>query len=281
MTRYVVVGSGGMLGTDVVAALAGRHVTALPRPALDVTDRRGVIAALAGYDVVINCAAYTRVDDAESDEVTARAINAAGAENVALGASNAGAVLVQMSTDYVFAGVATSPYSENAPVAPVSAYGRTKAEGEALAIAANPRTVILRTAWLYGKHGSNFAKTMVALAAQRDTVSVVDDQRGQPTWTRDVAHRIVDLLDAGVDSGTFHGTNSGSATWFEFARAVFAEVGLDPERVLPTDSGSMVRPATRPQYSVLGQDAWAAIGLRPMRPWRDALTAAAAGGMFT
>lgn len=280
MTRYAVVGAGGMLGTDVVAALAGREVTALTRAQLDVTDRAAVLTALAGSDAVINCAAYTRVDDAESHEDDARAINALGAENVAIAAAAAGAVLVQFSTDYVFSGVATSPYTENAPVAPVSAYGRSKAEGEALAVAANPRTVILRTAWLYGSYGPNFAKTMVALAAQRDTVSVVDDQRGQPTWTADLAARTVQLLDAGVDSGTFHGTNSGEATWFSFARAIFEDAGLDPERVLPTDSASFVRPAPRPAYSVLGHDGWARVGLTPMRPWRVALDAAVAGGLF-
>jgi dTDP-4-dehydrorhamnose reductase len=280
MTRYAVVGATGMLGTDVVAALAGRDVTGFGRAELDVTDRAAALERLVDFDVIVNCAAYTKVDDAESNEDAARAINAVGAQNVALAASAAGAVLVHLSTDYVFAGVATSPYPEDAPAAPVSAYGRTKAAGEALVRTANARSVILRTAWLYGSHGPNFATTMLRLASQRDTVSVVNDQRGQPTWTGDLAARIVELLDAGVDAGTFHATNSGEATWFDFARAVFEAAGLDSERVLPTDSGSFVRPAPRPAYSVLGHDGWARVGLAPMRPWREALDAAVAQGLF-
>ena len=276
MTRYLVTGAGGMLGHDLVAALDGREVTAATRGDLDVTDPAAVRAAAAGHDVVVNAAAYTGVDAAESDEDTARAVNATGAGHLAAAAADVGARFVQVSTDYVFDGTATRPYPEDAPLAPLGAYGRTKADGERLVRAAHPGAHIVRTAWLYGANGASFPKTMLGLARDRETVSVVTDQIGQPTWTRDLARAIVALLDAEAPSGTYHGTNSGAASWFEFARATFELAGLDPERVLPTDAASFVRPAPRPAYSVLGHDAWARAGLPEPRPWREALAEAIA-----
>jgi dTDP-4-dehydrorhamnose reductase len=273
--RYLIVGAGGMLGHDLQSALEGRDVTALTRADLDVTDAAAVSEAVGGHDVVINASAYTKVDDAETNEDAAYAVNATGAANLAAAAAAHGAWLVQVSTDYVFDGSATSPYAESTPVGPVSAYGRTKAEGERLAVEANgDKTYIVRTAWLYGEHGPNFAKTMLTLAGKLDTVSVVTDQVGQPTWTLDLAHRIVELLDSQAPAGVYHGTASGQGSWMDFAAAVFAGAGLDPARVLPTDSSQFVRPAPRPAYSVLGHDAWAAAGLDPMRHWRVALAEA-------
>ncbi|WP_156466037.1 MULTISPECIES: dTDP-4-dehydrorhamnose reductase [unclassified Rathayibacter] len=272
---FLITGASGMLGTDLRTVLGDRPFTALARRDLDVTDLDAVRAAVAGHDAVLNCAAYTRVDDAESDEQEARRVNAVGAGNLALAAAEAGAAIVQVSTDYVFDGSATSPYAESHPREPISAYGRTKAEGEELVLAANPdRGYVVRTAWLYGAHGANFAKTMVRLAGSHETLSVVDDQRGQPTWTTDLAARLVELVDSGAPAGVYHGTNAGETTWLGFARAVFEKAGLDPERIRPTDSGSFVRPAPRPAYSVLGHDAWAAAGLAPLRSWQDALAAA-------
>jgi len=275
MPRYLIAGADGMLGRDLVAALAGRDVTALGRGRLDVTDAAAVDLAVAGHDVVINAAAYTRVDDAESDEDAAMAINAVGAFNLARAAAAHGAISVQVSTDYVFDGTATTPYPENAPRKPVSAYGRTKAEGERLVLDANPeRSYIVRTAWLYGAGGPNFATTMLGLAASRDEVSVVDDQFGQPTWTRDLAEKIVEMLDVGAPFGAYHGTSTGQASWFEFARAVFMNAGLDPDRVKPTTSAAFVRPAPRPAYSVLAHGAWSEAGITPLRDWRAALSEA-------
>ncbi len=279
MTRFLVAGAAGMLGTDLAAALTGRDVTLATRAQLDVTDADAVLAAAEGHDVLINASAYTRVDDAESHEPEAHSINALGAGNLARAAAVHGARLVQLSTDYVFDGTATSPYSETEPRNPVSAYGRTKAEGERLALELNPMgTFIVRTAWLYGEHGPNFARTMLSLASARDTVDVVDDQVGQPTWTADLAAHIVALVDSAAPAGIYHGTNSGQASWFDFARAVFELGGHDPARVKPTTSSAFSRPAPRPAYSVLGHDAWAAAGLAPMRDWQDALTAAFAAG---
>ena len=277
--RYLIAGASGMLGVDLQAALADREVTALGRTDLDVTDLAAVRRATTGQDVVVNAAAYTKVDDAEANEDAAYAVNAVGARNVAIAAREVGAKLVQVSTDYVFDGAATDPYAEDSPREPISAYGRTKAAGEEFALAEHPSgTYIVRTAWLYGAHGPNFAATMVRLARTHETVSVVTDQLGQPTWTADLARQIRLLAESDAPAGVYHGTNSGRCSWFDFAKAIFAEVGLDPERVLPTDSSTFVRPAPRPAYSVLGHDRWAAIGLPEMRDWREALHEAAVAG---
>ncbi|MDY7542767.1 MULTISPECIES: dTDP-4-dehydrorhamnose reductase [unclassified Cryobacterium] len=281
MTRYLITGAAGMLGRDLQKALAGRDVTAFDRGELDITDQAAVQAAVTGFDVVINAAAYTKVDDAETNEDAAYLLNAVGPRNLARAAQASGARLVQISTDYVFEGNATSPYQEDAPAAPISAYGRTKAAGEEIVLAENPgKTYIVRTAWLYGKNGPNFPKTMLKLAATHDTLNVVEDQVGQPTWTVDLANQIVALLDAEAPAGIYHGTSSGVTSWFGFAQAVLAANGLDPARVLPTDGASFVRPAPRPAYSVLGHDAWATAGLTPMRDWHDALTEAVAEGVL-
>jgi dTDP-4-dehydrorhamnose reductase len=279
--KYLIAGAGGMLGLDLQHALRGRDVTPLTRAELDVTDLAAVRAAVAGHTVVINASAYTKVDDAEEHEDEAYAVNATGAENLAIAAAENGARFVQLSTDYVFDGSATAPYAEDTPLNPISAYGRTKAEGERLAIEANPRgTYIVRTAWLYGAGGPNFVKTMLRLAASHDTLTVVDDQLGQPTWTGDLARQIVELLDSDAPAGIYHATNSGEATWFEFTREIFQVAGLDPKRVTPTTSKEYVRPAPRPDYSVLGHDGWSAVGISPMRNWRAALSAAHSAGVL-
>src|SRR6478735_8339119 len=175
--RYLITGANGMLGQDLRGVLDDRDVVALSRTDLDITKPGAVRNAVAGIDVVINCAAYTKVDDAETNEDTAYAVNATGAANLARAAAKTGAKLVQVSTDYVFSGTASSPYPENALLEPVSAYGRTKAAGEHLAGELNPRrTYVVRAAWLYGEHGPNFARTMLRLAAERDELTVVDDQ---------------------------------------------------------------------------------------------------------
>jgi len=281
VTRYLVTGAAGMLGQDLQRALSGRDATALGRAELDITDLDAVRAAVAGHDVVINASAYTKVDDAEEHEADAFAVNATGAEYLAIATCEAGAKLVQVSTDYVFDGSATAPYDEATPLSPISAYGRTKAEGERRALAANPDgTYIVRTAWLYGAGGPNFANTMLRLASRHATVSVVTDQLGQPTWNGDVARQIVELLDADATAGTYHATNSGEASKFDFTREIFRVVGLDPERVKPTMSTEFVTPAPRPGYSVLGHDSWARAGISPMRNWRAALSAAHSAGVL-
>ncbi|NYG06067.1 dTDP-4-dehydrorhamnose reductase [Phycicoccus badiiscoriae] len=276
MTRWLVTGAGGMLGLDmqVALALAGvsdDDVTGLTRSDLDVTDPEATRDAIRGHDVVVNCAAYTRVDDAESHEGQAFSVNALGAANVADACRTVGARLVHVSTDYVFAGEATEPYAEDAPVAPLSAYGRTKAAGEWAVQARCPQAWIVRTAWLYGAGGPNFVKTMARLADTRETVDVVDDQTGQPTWTMDVAGAIMRLVDDAAPFGVWHATSQGETTKYGLAREIFRGLGLDPERVRPTTSDAFPLPAPRPSYSVLGHDAWRMARIPRLPHWQESL----------
>jgi dTDP-4-dehydrorhamnose reductase len=261
-----------MLATDVCAVLSEHDVTAVTRAQLDIEVADAVASAVRGHDVVINAAAYTKVDDAETHEEAAFRVNALGAQNLARASRVAGARLIHISTDYVFNGRAVAPYAEDTPRDPVSAYGRTKAAGEEFVLDEHgDGSAIVRTAWLYGVHGPNFVDTMLRLSRERETLQVVDDQHGQPPWSLDLAHQIRALIDAGVPAGIFHGTNAGETTWFGLARRAFELRGLDPERIQPTDSSSFVRPAPRPGYSVLGHDAWAHVGIEPMRDWNLAL----------
>nr|WP_275424913.1 dTDP-4-dehydrorhamnose reductase [Streptomyces sp. SID13726] len=281
--NWLVTGAGGMLAQDVLARLAdaGIPAVAATRAELDVTDPESVRSAFAAHRpaVVVNCAAWTAVDDAESREDEALRINGDGARHLAEACAAEGAVLLQVSTDYVFAGDAEKPYAEDAPTGPRSAYGRTKLVGEQAVLTALPsRGYVVRTAWLYGAGGGNFVRTMIKLESVKDTLDVVDDQRGQPTWTADLADRLVRLgrgaLAGTAPAGVYHGTSSGETTWFGFTRAIFEQLGTDPERVRPTTSEAFVRPAPRPAYSVLGHDRWAAAGIEPIRDWRAALTEA-------
>jgi len=280
--RILVVGSRGQLGSDLVEVAAGHDVLGVDLPDIDITDPESVSAVLRSFpaDVVVNCAAWTAVDDAETHEAAALRVNGLGPEVLAAACQASGAWLVQVSTDYVFDGTAMTPYAEDAEPDPRSAYGRTKLAGEIAVREALPdRHYIVRTAWLYGRNGTNFVKTMARLERERDTVSVVDDQRGQPTYSRDLAEQILLLVVARPPAGVFHGTNSGEVTWFEFAREIFSLLGADPDRVLPTTSTDFIRPAPRPAYSVLGHDRWAQVGLQPMRPWQEAIEAAIASGV--
>ena len=278
---WLVTGAGGMLGQDVLARLAeaGEQTVALDRAALDLTDADAVRSALEAHRpaVVVNCAAWTAVDDAESREDEALRINGDGPAHLAAACAATGAVLLHVSTDYVFAGDATTPYAEDAPTAPRSAYGRTKLAGER-AVLGIERGYVVRTAWLYGTGGPNFVRTMIKLEGLKDTLDVVDDQRGQPTWSADLAGLLYDLgrgaLAGTAPAGVYHGTSSGETTWYGLTREIFRLLGTDPDRVRPTTSEAFVRPAPRPAYSVLGHDRFAAAGLTPLRDWRAALTEA-------
>jgi dTDP-4-dehydrorhamnose reductase len=274
--RWLVTGAGGMLGRDLCAVLdrAGEaDVVAATRADLDVTDPAAVRDAVTGADIVLNAAAWTDVDGAETAEEAATAVNGHAVRTLA---AVAGKRLIHLSTDYVFDGAATVPYPEDTALAPVNAYGRGKAIGERAVLAAGGSVV--RTAWLYGAHGPNFVRTMLRLAAERDTVDVVDDQQGPPTWSYALARQVVALAgatEAGrAAPGTYHGTAAGSTTWYGLARAVFAEAGLDPERVRPTTSDRFRRPARRPAYSVLGHDRWSGTGVAALPDWRAMLAEA-------
>ncbi|MEU9335930.1 dTDP-4-dehydrorhamnose reductase [Streptomyces sp. NPDC048290] len=280
---WLITGAGGMLAHDLLPALAAADIpaVALDRAALDLTDDNAVRRAVAEHrpTVVVNCAAWTAVDDAETREAEALAVNGDGPARLAAACAATGTVLLQVSTDYVFAGDATAPYPEDAPTAPRSAYGRTKLAGERAVLTALPDIgYVVRTAWLYGAGGPNFVRTMMRLADQRDTVDVVDDQRGQPTWTADLAALLLALgrgaLDGTAPAGIYHGTSAGETTWHGFTQEIFRLLGTDPARVRPTTSEAFVRPAPRPAYSVLGHDRLRAAGLTPPRDWRTALAEA-------
>ena len=266
---WLVIGSRGQLGTDLMDLLGDKAI-GLDVPDIDITDLDSVAQAIyeVGPELVVNCAAYTAVDAAESDETTAQAVNGTGAANVAEAAAQTR--LIHVSTDYVFDGTATTPYAENAAPSPRSAYGRTKLFGEQ-AVLRHPEAYVVRTAWLYGAAGNNFVKTMLGLEKTRDTLSVVDDQVGQPTWSRDLAAQLILLGSSSAAPGIYHGTNSGQTSWYGFTRRIFELAGADPDRVLPTTTDEFPRPAPRPAYSVLGHERWREQGMQPMRPWEQAL----------
>ncbi len=267
----LVTGAAGMLGTDLITALleADHEVTGLTGVDLDITDAVAVQEAVRGHQVVVNTAAWTAVDDAETHEAEAFAVNAVGAALLAAACARTGARLVHLSTDYVVGDApAGTPVPADAPVAPAGAYGRTKAAGEWAVRASGADALVLRTAWLYGAHGGCFPRTMARLARERDALQVVDDQVGQPTWTVDVADLVVRMLAAEVPAGTYHATSSGWTSWYEFATEVVRSVGRDPDMVEPVTSEQFVRPAPRPAWSVLSHDTLKAAGVAPIGAWR-------------
>lgn len=278
LMRWLVTGGTGMLGRDLARALNG-DVAAPGRDELDITDADAVDAALEDVDVVVNAAAFTAVDDAEADEDRATEVNGIAAGRLAAAAHARGAGFVQISTDYVFDGRATAPYRADAPLSPLNAYGRGKALGERLvAEATEGRALIVRTAWLYGAGGHGFVRAIAARAPGEDIVPVVTDQVGQPTWTAEVAEGVARLIAADAPGGVYHATSRGHASRFLFARAIFEELGADPERIAPADSLADARPARRPAWSVLDHASWTRIGLAPLRDWREALHEAAREG---
>lgn len=271
--RWLVVGSAGMLGSDLVSFLAsrGEWVLGVDRDKIDILQPASIAKVLsgAGVDVIVNCAAWTAVDAAETAEADALALNGIAPGYLAAQARALGSMLVQVSTDYVFDGESRRPYTEDSPAAPRSAYGRTKLAGELAVRKAHPHGhLIVRTAWLYGANGACFPKTIARLARERGALNVVDDQVGQPTWTRDVAAIVVALVRANA-RGTFHATSSGQASWYEFAQAVVESAGMDALVVSPANSMDIVRPAPRPAYSVLAHGALLEAGVLPIAPWRD------------
>lgn len=271
MTRWLVTGAGGQLGTRLVRRLADDDVVGLTRAHLDITRPADVAEALDAHrpDVVVNAAGYTAVDRAETDEQAAAGLNAAAVGHLAENAARLGARFIHVSTDYVFAGDADRPYDVDDPAAPRSAYGRTKLAGEQLAV--RHGATVVRTAWVYGGPGPNFVDTILRKARQQDVLSVVDDQFGSPTYSADLADALVELGSARAPAGVVHYVNAGTASWFDLAREAVRLAGDDPERVQPTSSAQFVRPAPRPSWSVLSTRSWTELGLRAPRSWRAAL----------
>ncbi|HLS76665.1 MAG TPA: dTDP-4-dehydrorhamnose reductase [Nocardia sp.] len=272
--RLVVTGAGGQVGRQLTRLAP--HAHGYTRADLDITDARAVAAAIRPGDVVVNCAAYTAVDRAESEPEAAWAINATGPAVLAAACARAGARLIHLSTDYVFPGTHDVPYETDDETGPATVYGRSKLAGEQAVLTETPHAHVVRTAWVYTGDSGDFVATMRRLEAERPTVDVVDDQIGSPTYAADLAAGLLELAAAPAAPRILHATNAGAASWFELARAVFAELGADPARVRPCDSGAFPRPAQRPAYSVLSDRAWRAAGLTPLRDWRSALRAALA-----
>ena len=296
--RWMVTGAGGALGTDLARLLHadGERVTALTRTDLDITDAAAVEEAVSAWTadgageegaVLLNAAAFTAVDLAETDPDAGRAaheVNTVAPGLLAGACARHGARIVHVSTDYVFDGAGPSArtgpdggpagYEPDDPTGPAGVYGRTKEEGERRVREAADAHHVVRTAWVYGGTGANFVRTMARLAGERDTLDVVDDQHGSPTWSRDLAAGLIALGHSDAAPGTLHATGGGVTTWCGFARAVFEELGADPERVHGCTTAQFPRPAPRPAWSVLSPASWTGAGLPALRPWREALAAA-------
>jgi dTDP-4-dehydrorhamnose reductase len=280
--RLLITGAAGMLGSEIAAQAP--NATTLDRAALDITDATAVAEAVAGHDVVINTAGWTDVDGAETQEDAATVVNGDGPSHLAAACAKHGAALVHISTDYVFSGLGTTPWPEDEATAPVNAYGRSKLAGEQAVLRQLPsHGYVVRTAWLYGAQGTNFVRTVLRLAQTRETLDVVDDQYGQPTWAQALSVQLLDLAEAArtgrAPAGIYHGTAAGQTTWYGLARAVFEETGLDPERIRPVTSDAFPRPARRPAFSVLGHDRWALSGVDIQPDWRAQLHAALTTGL--
>ncbi len=275
----MITGAGGQVGR-FLAAEAGRRsldALALTSAQWDITDADAAERIVAAGDVVVNCAAYTAVDAAESDPERAHAVNAAGPGIVAQACATAGARMIHISTDYVFSGSfdgAPRPYDVDDVTGPLSVYGKTKLAGERAVHAALPDAHVVRTAWVYTGDGSDFVGTMRRLAAGDEPVTVVVDQIGSPTYVADLVSALLEIAERPSVPPLLHIANDGAASRFEQARAVFEGVGADPERVRPVSSEDAPRPAARPPYSALSGRAATAAGLAPLRPWRDALAEA-------
>ncbi len=279
MPRLLVTGASGMTGSEVArrAPVRGWEVLGLTHGDLDISDAGAVDQALGDYqpDIVINAAAYTAVDRAESEPERAATTNALGAGNVSRSTASIGAGIIHVSTDYVFDGEAETPYAPDELVGPQSVYGRTKLAGEVVVQESNEDHCIVRTSWVFSSTGNNFVLTILRLAKERDEIRVVNDQRGRPTYAGDLADALLiaaaRLLESREARGIYHFANAGETTWFEFARAIFQLRSESSPRLIPISSSEYPTAAARPRYSVLDTTAFTErFGVQP-RPWREPL----------
>lgn len=269
--KILITGAYGMLGSDLRDVLSSHVVIAAGSKDLDITDCEKVLEFVKenSPDIVINAAAYTAVDDCETNFDEAYQVNAIGPRNLAIACREIDSPLVHISTDYVFDGSKKTPLVENDPIGPKSAYGKTKLEGEKFIEEILDKYFILRTAWLYGLNGPNFVKTMLALTESYDEVTVVYDQVGSPTYTHDLALAISELLESDK-YGIYHLTNAGECSWYEYCMEFYALAGKDT-KVRPVTTEEFPRPAPRPHYSVLSNEKWIKAGFTPMRSYKEAL----------
>ena len=274
--RWLITGGGGQLAQELVTILeeSGAVYKTYSSKELDIRNRSAIQNAVKTFTPtnILNCAAWTNVDLAETNEQSAFAVNARGVENLAVAANSIGAHLTHFSTDYVFDGSKRIPYEISDIKDPKTAYGRSKSAGEDFLMTLYPeKSLIIRTAWLYSAFGSNFVKTILSLEKSQKNISVVCDQIGQPTSAADLALFTLNLLKRESVTGLHHGTNSGETTWFGFAQEIFRIVGSDVDRLIPVPTKKDNRRALRPGYSVLSLNSWADLGITPMRMWKDAL----------
>ncbi|GGN92921.1 dTDP-4-dehydrorhamnose reductase [Saccharibacillus kuerlensis] len=271
--RVLVTGANGQLGCDMIEVLqqAGHDVKGCGRAELDITNQGQCELVIGEYrpEAVIHCAAYTAVDAAEEDVDGAYRVNVAGTRNIAVAAEKVGAKMVYISTDYVFNGQAERPYREYDNTAPQTVYGESKLAGEVLTQSLSSKYFIVRTSWVYGQHGGNFVKTMLKLGAEKDSLSVVHDQTGSPTYTVDLARFLLHLIQT-EKYGIYHASNSGQCSWYEFAQAIFEQADLQVN-VLPVTTEQFPRPAKRPAYSVMDHTAIRSNDLEDLPHWKDAL----------
>lgn len=273
--KILITGGKGQLGRDLEKVLlsAGRYeITCLGHSELDVTRPAIVQKIVLAYrpEVIIHAAANTNVDGCELDKDNAYLVNALGSRNVTVAATKMGAKLVYISTDYVFNGKAERPYTEFDVPDPINVYGKSKLVGEQYVASLFNKYFIVRTSWLYGRHGKNFVKTMLNVAKERSEVAVVNDQVGSPTCTKDLARFIAGLIQTEL-YGTYHASNSGFCSWFDFAQAIFNKAGLRQVKVRPVSTPELNRPAPRPAYSVLDNYCLRLQGLPTLRPWEESL----------
>lgn len=272
--KILVTGAGGQLGQELIKLdVSGIKLIGVDRQAMDITDFEQCVQVIGSIapDAIIHAAAYTAVDQLETDTELAWLVNAVGTENIARAAEAVGAKFCYVSTDYVFDGLGERPYQADDKPAPRTVYGQTKLAGEKLAMEKCTRAFVVRTSWAYGRYGSNFVYTMLRLAKQHHELKVVNDQTGSPTYTLDLARFLVELVRTDY-YGTYHASNSGSCTWYDFAQAIFEETGLDNQvMVIPCKTEEFPRPAPRPAYSVLSHEALIRAGFEPLRHWRVGL----------
>ena len=273
---WLILGANGQLGKSLQTVLTTNDIsfTAIDRQTLDITDRDACSKLFNSLspEVVVNCAAWTAVDLAEDNEAEAFRINCDATRNIAIAARDINAINVHVSTDYVFSGIADTPYDVDSPTAPVSIYGKSKLCGEVAINEEYPeRSYIVRTAWLYSPHGGNFVKTMIRKARSASAVRVVSDQLGQPTLAADLAQHIVDLVANQAPFGIFHGTNSGVASWYDLTVEIYTQLGVDTSLVSPVPTSEYPTKAVRPQYSVLGHAHTIDCGVAEMQNWKTAL----------
>ena len=277
---WLIIGGNGQLGKSLSSVLNARGIEyqAIGSEELDIRFSEQTLTFINSVkpSIIVNAAAWTDVDEAESNFEGALAVNALGVQNLVLAAKSVNAIFVQISTDYVFSGLGSKPWTVDGHCSPVTAYGKSKKAGEKETLDNYlERSYVFRTAWLYSQWGKNFAKTMTRLALkeseQNKEVRVVNDQVGQPTFGTDLANQIVDSVTSKLPFGIYHATNSGKASWFEYAKEIFKFVNADSNRLIPIPSTEFPSKAKRPFFSVLDHEKWATTGIPVMRNWRSAL----------